>query len=312
MIEVDSHIASTPGSSRGGHRLCIFCGADADSREHIFPNWVNEVIVADGADARQFLILGGELVQERGYTAKNVASQTARIVCTACNHGWMSSLEHEIKPVIGPMIVNRKVRLDPGQQLLIARWAIKTSMVAESVQYGENSFAQEERELIRIGTTIPIRPRVSLAAYDMSEPNATRYTRGQGVVNRDGQFFADFYTHTLQIGHLVLSVRGTATFDATENRSLDQVARPRLMEIPIWPPVEVCEWPPTHILAESEFIEYSGGNNLQPSKPGIDPLRFNPTKLIADYDSRRATEIPSPQRSYSQAGGPRLKRSPAD
>ena len=71
-------------------------------------------------------------------------------------------------------------------------------MVAESVQYGENCFTEEERELIRDGH-IPIRPRVSLAAYDMSEPNATRYTRGQGIVNRNGEFFADFYTHSIQI-----------------------------------------------------------------------------------------------------------------
>ena len=159
-------------------------------------------------------------------------------------------------------------------------------MVAESVQYGENSFTQEERELIRDGH-IPIRPRVSLAAYDMSEPNATRYTRGQGIVNRNGEFFADFYTHSIQIGHLVLSVRGTPTFKATDNKSLDAVARPRFIEIPVWPPVEACEWPPNRVLTEREFIEYSGGNNLEPSTPGRDPMSFDPTKLIADYNASR-------------------------
>jgi hypothetical protein len=283
---VEDSLGSGSAIDLSGRRLCIFCKARANSREHIFPNWLNDLIVVDGADAHQFLVLSGELTGQRSYPARSVASQTARVVCRACNNGWMSKLEADAKPSIRSMIVNLPTRLDSGQQLLIARWAIKSAMVAESVQYGENSFTQDERELIRGGVTIPIRPRVSLASYDMSQPNATRYTRGQGVVNKNGELFADFYAHTIQIGHLVLSIRGTPTFDPTENNSLGAVARPRLMEIPVWPPVEVCEWPPARILSESDFIEYSGGNNLEPSKPGTAPLSFDPTTMIAEYDSR--------------------------
>ena len=268
----------------GRRRHCIFCGADADSREHLFPDWLNDLIIVDGADAHHFLILGGELAEQRQYGARNVASQTAKVVCRSCNNGWMSTLESDAKPSLGRMIANGKTRLNVRQQLIVARWAIKTAMVAESAQYGENCFTQDERHLTRDGN-IPIRPRVSLAAYDMSEPNATRYTRGLGVVNRAGEFFADFYAHTIQIGHLVLSVRGTPTFRAADNRSLDTVARPRLIEIPVWPPVEACEWPPNHVMAEEEFLEYSGGNNLEPAKPGTDPMTFDPTKLIADYNA---------------------------
>lgn len=240
--------------------------------------------MVDGADAHQFLVLSGEVTEQRHYRATKVASQTARVVCGPCNNGWMSRLESEAKPALGPMIVNRKTSLKVPQQLTVARWAIKTAMVAESVHYGDSSFDQDERDLIRDGH-IPIRPRVSLAAYNMSEPNATRYTRGLGIVNRGGEFFAEFYTHTIQIGHLVLSVRGTPTFDAADNRSLGTLAQPRFMEIPLWPPVEVCQWPPNHVMTEQDFIQYSGGHNLEPSKPATDPMSFDPTKLIADYDS---------------------------
>jgi hypothetical protein len=182
------------------------------------------------------------------------------------------------------LIVGKTTTLNSRQQLIVARWAIKTAMVAETIQYGENSFIQDDRELVRRGD-IPLRPRVSLAAYDMSEPNATRYTRGLGVVNRSGGFFADFYAHTIQVGHVVLSVRGTPTFDATDNKSLGTVARPRFWEIPVWPPVERCDWPPTHVLTEPDFMEYSGGRNLEPSKPGTEPMSFDPTKLIDDYNA---------------------------
>lgn len=57
------------------------------------------------------------------------------------------------------------------------------------------------------------------------------------------------------------------------------------MEIPVWPPVEVREWPPGHVMTEQEFMEYSGGHSLEPSQSRIDPMSFDPTKLIADYNA---------------------------
>jgi hypothetical protein len=265
-------------------RSCVFCGARANSREHIFPDWINGVIVVDGADAHQFVINHGERADERHYKVKTVASQTARVVCKTCNTGWMSELEVESKPVVGPLIVNEATRLDAKQQLVAARWAIKIAMVGESIQYGDASFDQDDRDAIR-ENRLPLRARVSLAAYDLGEPSATRYTRGLGGINRNGEFFAEFYAHTIQIGHLVLSVRGTATFDATANRSLDEIARPRFMETPVWPPVETCDWPPPHVMNEKELLEYTGGNNLAPATPDDGPLSFNPLKLITDYSA---------------------------
>ena len=61
-----------------------------------------------------------------------------------------------------------------------------------------NSFSQEDRELVRGPQgRPPLRAKVSIAAYSLDEPNATRYTRGLGRVEHKGQPFMDLYVHTM-------------------------------------------------------------------------------------------------------------------
>lgn len=42
-------------------RKCIFCGAKADSYEHVFPYWINRVIVNDELDAQFVDIANGKV-----------------------------------------------------------------------------------------------------------------------------------------------------------------------------------------------------------------------------------------------------------
>jgi hypothetical protein len=72
------------------------------------------------------------------------------------------------------------------------------------------------------------------------------------------------YVHTIQVLQLVFSIRGTDTFPATANQSLSDIAQPRYFEIPIFPPVERCVWPPVHTMDNDTLMEYSGANNLDP------------------------------------------------
>lgn len=52
-----------------------------------------------------------------------------RAVCANCNNGWMSSLETRAKDVIGPMLSDQRVSLDPSDQALVATWATKTLLM---------------------------------------------------------------------------------------------------------------------------------------------------------------------------------------
>ncbi len=87
-------------------RTCIFCGAKADSYEHIFPDWIDRLIVVEGIEAERFRFESGEVQENRSYMTNRAASQRAKIVCKGCNHGWMSDLasirqEGELSLVFG-------------------------------------------------------------------------------------------------------------------------------------------------------------------------------------------------------------------
>jgi len=234
----------------------------ADSYEHVFPDWINRVIVNDEIDSEFFSIADGEIEDSRKYKTNKAAPLRAKIVCERCNHGWMADLEKEASQLLQPLIVGQETTLNQVDQLLVAQWAVKTAMVGETIMYRQAKFSQDDRSLVREQGHPPLRARVSIAAYSMEQPVATRYTRGLGGVRRDGTPFMDLYVHTIQVAHLILSIRGTTTLPASDNRSLENVAEPRYYEIPVFPPVETCRWPPRFVMDEQTFMEYTGGNNV--------------------------------------------------
>lgn len=52
-----------------------------------------------------------------------------RAVCADCNNGWMSALETRAKGIVGPMLADQRVSLDPSDQALVATWATKTLLM---------------------------------------------------------------------------------------------------------------------------------------------------------------------------------------
>jgi hypothetical protein len=54
-------------------------------------------------------------------------------VCVSCNNGWMETLETRTRPVLGPLLLGAAPGtshvLDPGQQAILATWAVKTALL---------------------------------------------------------------------------------------------------------------------------------------------------------------------------------------
>jgi hypothetical protein len=62
----------------------------------------------------------------------NLYVKLDRTVCIDCNNGWMSDLEKQVKPYLGPMLVNEhSVDLDAEQQRDLARWALTKILLLE-------------------------------------------------------------------------------------------------------------------------------------------------------------------------------------
>lgn len=248
-------------------RTCIFCGLRADTREHLFPDWVNR-IVAETSFLGQFLVVTDEGMKRRRYDTNQAANLEARIVCHRCNHGWMSDLETEAATLLKPMALGEQTKLTTPEQLVVAQWAAKTAMVGEWIMgYRPLVFSQEDREMVRTERRPPARARVCIAAYSRDIPTATRFVRAGVTAQDQNAPPMDVYIHTIQILHVILQVRGTHSFPATDNRSLDRIAEPRDIEIPLFPPVARCDWPPPGVLDGETFHRYTAAGLEPPGPP---------------------------------------------
>jgi hypothetical protein len=109
-------------------RICIFCGDRANSVEDAFPRWLTGRFIG-----------AGEVDAQMGIDAPPIAYRTnrpthrIRKVCSACNNGWMSRLENRVIPVITRLLDEPNCTLDLHECNSLSRWAVKTSMVCESV-----------------------------------------------------------------------------------------------------------------------------------------------------------------------------------
>jgi hypothetical protein len=107
---------------------CAFCGETDLTDEHVFPRWVSRKIVGTY----------GSMRRETPYGVKpqNTIEQIAQI-CATCNNEWLGTLENDVSPILGPMIVGPQPgeplcrQLDSDQQRLIATWAVKTAYMLD-------------------------------------------------------------------------------------------------------------------------------------------------------------------------------------
>ena len=146
---------------------CLFCDNPSGSREHLWPAWIH---------ARKDF---GPLRMRRGDGPEVILpnpQQTVKSVCGACNNGWMSKLEAENIPISGSMFQDLSIPLDEAQQLTVAVWAVKTTMMFESTKgrKAENRFyTKDEGFNLRVTRQIPNLTRVWLARVAGSHLNQT-------------------------------------------------------------------------------------------------------------------------------------------
>jgi hypothetical protein len=103
---------------------CIFCGAKANSREHVIPAWI-----AKRLGVKEYLA-SGDTVVAGGTPRKqpvSFASYRARIFCSDCNTHF-KHLEDAVIPLLVPMAKGLTLSLDQTSQALLALWADKTAM----------------------------------------------------------------------------------------------------------------------------------------------------------------------------------------
>jgi hypothetical protein len=225
-------------------RRCLFCGNPADSREHFWPQWVLQRL--------QRPRVSGVLWERPGESHRRIGVDpaiTVRSVCRSCNHGWLASLEGNARPVIGALINDLELGLDPEHQAVIAQWTVKMSMILEAIRgTGRDSFFYDEadRDAFKRGQLIPKGTSVWLGRYAGKMYSYVGSMDG----GHAGEGRAQAFASTFVVGRFafqVLSVRSSP-----ERRGLDQV---QLLQnggqwaettAQIWPlAAPTVRWPPS-------------------------------------------------------------------
>lgn len=138
--------------SRPQHH-CLFCGQAGTSREHVLAAWIGRSLAAISAPglsqpgvAIQF---AHESTAPDGTPRKTKRSKTTayftRAFCRGCNGGWMSRLEHAVRPLLEPMLHGRPpMTLSVDDQRTLAFWATKTAFAFLTQEGEETKWARPE------------------------------------------------------------------------------------------------------------------------------------------------------------------------
>lgn len=233
-------------------RFCIFCGERANSREHLFPEWLQRLFPADEM-AVHFCQVNGE---ERCWEKRRFSEKTRR-VCRDCNVGWMSRLEEAAKLVLAPAVTRSKLcAFDLRSQWIAAQWAVKTGYVFQTL--GPQMLAPVMNPvLLRMNGMPPPEVSVFIGSHyrALSDPANSVYLQKPIellIDDRDGQA-ADF-------GNMAFLAIGGVSFLLVEHqisRYVELVVGEMFSGLfkKIWPwTSKVVNWPP-EMLMDRELVE---------------------------------------------------------
>lgn len=115
-------------------RQCLFCATVGPlSREHVWPRWIAKLLPAGHRFSSRGTVgrHDGQPQARFGDVFESVdsCSWTARAVCGSCNNDWMSALESEAQPILGPLVTGESTTVLGADLRAAFRWAVKTAIV---------------------------------------------------------------------------------------------------------------------------------------------------------------------------------------
>jgi hypothetical protein len=246
-------------------RVCLFCGARAGSREHLWPDWLNNVL-PDYTDTTY--TLGGQRGTQ-SWSSKKPATHKIGAVCTDCNTGWLSRLETAAKPLLTPLITGHKQRLNAEAELIIAAWAFKIAILGEYLDPSSAVIDREARRWLFDHGEPAAETYVYLGATDARWPGDTHYSDKKMALHPIAGAVSEGLVgnvSTILIKHLALQVGWSPLngakfmYQAPFDGSLAQ----------IWPILAgSVQWPPGLVLQPpivGQLIDYWRGD-LPPNPP---------------------------------------------
>lgn len=126
-------------SSRGVqvHPSCMFCGAKPVTKEHVFPQWLKQIVPEIYRRSEHELVRGHSKNSIRMVrdTTGGLSTKTRKVACAKCNNGWMSRLQQLAQPQLIELAHGRWPFITDEHAAHISAWSVMTAMVIETLDY---------------------------------------------------------------------------------------------------------------------------------------------------------------------------------
>jgi hypothetical protein len=215
-------------------KRCAFCPNPADSKEHAWESWALERLHLGDS------VIHGYIENEEFFDAEQRAVRI-KCLCVPCNTGWLKRVVDASIPLVGSMMNDLTIPLDPAQQWTVAVWAMTRAMVWEHISKDPRPifYTDHQRFTLRETQSIPPNTTIWLARYSGSEHLGTWVNDFINPVR--GR------TTTLVYRYLAVQVLSVRPDKSVQPGTVIHPKRRRLWSpatVRIWPSQRIAYWPP--------------------------------------------------------------------
>jgi hypothetical protein len=149
------------------------------SKEHFWPEWLAPFLAEPSEDGHitEFHAAEGPMprrpeLRSRTERQGSVTTKKLRVVCKACNNGWMSKIEASAKPVVLGLLDRSSQLLDPGSLDALAIWLTLKVIVAEHAEVATALTPPADRHLFYVERKIPWYFRLFVGYHSLETESA--------------------------------------------------------------------------------------------------------------------------------------------
>lgn len=252
---------------------CLFCHNTKLTREHVIPDWIQEIIPKTTDSKQKFTINQSLPSKEPPHRRPRHShsrvlqghpiSRKIKAVCEHCNTGWMSVLEDELKQRLTALVLGEKLTLSCWDQRRVATWAVKTAMTAEFLDPDSAAIAFCEREYLKLHREPPKAFFVWAGHYDGMRHSADLHHHSTHLsigppTTAETSMPPNAQTTLIGLGRLFLQISSSSLAGIKFHLQDETVSNLRSL----WPPGDSdLIWPPATSLSDDDIRIIISGIN---------------------------------------------------
>lgn len=234
---------------------CVFCGNGGLTKEHVWSDWLKQIIPRDWDRYEQYAadVHNPDPATDKPRHKKQgaVHSRQARIVCGACNSGWMGDIVEAAKPVAQKLILGERFLLTKVPQAHLSPWIALSALIADKLTRAEWKLPPCDYQYMYEHHQPPPHWHIGIGFYSGAEPVAfNNRVMPIGSEDTSGERIVKFTLHTKTsiLGHLYSIVDVLVTREAEAPPFRGDAYLPYITRI--FPtPFDAIRWPPAPYLA---------------------------------------------------------------